>query len=497
MNRRKGILFASLGLLAVLLSFVGSPFFSPFKKASAASITGLHVSGNHLLNGDNLVVQLLGVNRSGAEYMCVGGYGIFDGPSDAASVDAMASWHINSVRIPLNEDCWLGINGVPAADAGSNYQQAIINYVNLLNSKHLIAVLDLHWAAPGTTLANSQLPMPNKDHSIDFWKSVASTFKDNSSVVFEPFNEPHDDNGSCWLNGSTAANTAPCPNTAFAAAGMQELVTAIRSTGASNIIMLNGWGWGNWIAEIPNYLPNDPLHNLMVDVHIYNFSGCASVSCYNTSYLPVVQQLPVVIGELGENDCAHGFIDTTMNWADQNGIGYLGWAWDTYNCSTFPALISSYDGTPTNFGIGLRDHLAALANGGTPTVTPTPTSTPTPTPTSTPTPTPTPGTSCSVHYNIANQWPGGFTTYMTVTNTGTSTINGWTLQFTFPNGQQITQIWNGTYTQQGSQVTIHDAGYNASLTPGSQATPGFNGSWSSSNSVPTDFKLNNATCSIV
>src|SRR5205814_1930235 len=92
----------------------------------------------------------------------------------------------------------------------------------------------------------------------------------------------------------------------------------------------------------------------------------------------------------------HGHIDTLMNWLDTHGAGgsYLGWAWDTFNCNTFPALISDYSGTPTNFGIGLRDHLA-IVNGGNPTATPTraaSTSTPTPTPTrapSTATPTPT------------------------------------------------------------------------------------------------------------
>jgi hypothetical protein len=68
----------------------------------------------------------------------------------------------------------------------------------------------------------------------------------------------------------------------------------------------------------------------------------------------------VVTGELGENDCAHGYIDQYMPWADAQGISYLGWTWDTWNCNNGPALISNYDGTPTAFGAGFRDHLAAL-----------------------------------------------------------------------------------------------------------------------------------------
>src|SRR5262249_54872580 len=149
-------------------------------------IAGLHVSGNTIRNGLNQVVRLLGVNRSGAEYACIQGWGMFDGPMDAASVQAMLTWKINTVRIPLNEDCWLGINtsGLDPAYLDGNYRQAIIDYVNLVNSMGLIAILDLHWSAPDTYKALGQANMPDADHSPAFWTWVANTFKDNSSVIF-------------------------------------------------------------------------------------------------------------------------------------------------------------------------------------------------------------------------------------------------------------------------------------------------------------------------
>lgn len=137
----------------------------------------------------------------------------------------------------------------------------------------------------------------------------------------------------------------------------------------------------------------------------------------------------------------------------------------------------------------------------TPTATPTNTPTPTPTPTNTPTPTPTStsGSACSVHYAITNQWPGGFGVNFTITNTGSTAINGWNLQFAFPNGQAITQLWNGSYTQSGSNVTITNVSYNGTISPGQQANsePGFNGSWSGSNNPPTSFTLNGVSCSVV
>jgi hypothetical protein len=91
------------------------------------------VHGNHLIGRNGQVLRLAGVNRSGAEYACAEGWGIWDGPTDTDSaVKAMTGWRINAVRLPLNEACWLGINGVKAAYSGHNYRSAIADYVGRL-----------------------------------------------------------------------------------------------------------------------------------------------------------------------------------------------------------------------------------------------------------------------------------------------------------------------------------------------------------------------------
>src|SRR5438105_55651 len=102
------VLFATVAMSARIL---------PTSEISASAatpevITGLHVSGNKILNSAGAPVHIVGVNRSGSEYACIQGWGFFDGPSDAASVAAIAGWHTNAVRLGLNEDCWLNINGV-------------------------------------------------------------------------------------------------------------------------------------------------------------------------------------------------------------------------------------------------------------------------------------------------------------------------------------------------------------------------------------------------
>jgi cellulase/cellobiase CelA1 len=76
-----------------------------------------------------------------------------------------------------------------------------------------------------------------------------------------------------------------------------------------------------------------------------------------------------------------------------------------------------------------------------------------------------------------------------VRNNGTSAKTGWTVTFTFANGQVITQLWNGTYTQSGANVTIRNETWNATLPPNGTATAGFLASWNGVNAVPT-----NAAC---
>jgi len=511
-------LLAGVGVILLLLSAATVfTFQSPRTARAAASVpTGLHVVGNQIEDGSGHVFVPHGVDRMGTEYQCTksatNAPTDFDGPVDQTTVNYMLAWGINSVRVPLNEDCWLGINGFPANNhTAAQYQSDIVNWVNLLNANGLVVILDLHWNNSGTNQSTGQEMMPDLDHSPAFWTSVANTFKNNSSVIFDLYNEPHDVSWACWLGGSTAPQSGNCSGVGFAVAGMQTLINTVRATGATNILMLGGLAWSNDLSQWLANKPSDPQNNIAASAHIYNFNACASSSCWDSQIAPVAAQVPVIIGEFGENDCASSFSATLMSWADSHGIGYLAWTWtDSGNCSGTPALISDWTGTPTNYGAGVKAHLLSLNSGSTPTPTPTATKTPTPTPTATNTPTPTPtntptptptqgsGASCKVTYTITNQWPGGFGVNLTITNTGTTTINGWSLQFAFPNGQTITQLWSGNYTQSGANVTITNLSYNGTIAPGTSLSsePGFNGAWSSSNSAPTSFTLNGSPCSI-
>ena len=176
-------------------------------------------------------MRLLGVSRSGTEYACAQGYGFFDGPASARSIARMKSWHINAVRVPLNEDCWLGINGVKAGLGGDAYRGAIHTWVERLHAVGLYVVLDLHVAAPGAQKSLGIIPMADADHAPDFWRSVGAGFRSDPAVIFDLYNEPHDIDWDCWLRGCIvpAGGGHGEGHPAYLAAGMQELVDALGS----------------------------------------------------------------------------------------------------------------------------------------------------------------------------------------------------------------------------------------------------------------------------
>ncbi|MEU6721474.1 cellulose binding domain-containing protein [Nonomuraea sp. NPDC046802] len=105
-------------------------------------------------------------------------------------------------------------------------------------------------------------------------------------------------------------------------------------------------------------------------------------------------------------------------------------------------------------------------------------------PPQTPTPTPPVG-DCTATYKNTSQWQGGFQGEVTVKNTGTSAMSGWTVGWTFANGQQITQIWGGTLSANGGAVTVRNVSWNGTLAPGASATFGFLASWNGTNTAPT------------
>jgi hypothetical protein len=278
---------------------VSAPGAQPHVTSPAAPARlGLHVAGNRLLDSRGSTVVLRGVNISGTEFACAqggsagsAGWSIFGGqPEDTPStISAIQQWHANVVRIPLNEDCWLGINGVSVKFGGQAYRAAILKFVQDLTGAGTYVIVDLHWSAPGPALALSQQPMADEDHAPGFWTSVATTFATDANVIFDLYNEPflyasyfqskNQDSWLCWLAGCTLNQylTGGQPYTkprSWRTAGMQEMIEVVRATGATNVVIANGLNWANddsgWLAHMPHPCMLDTCHRS----HRAAIAGC-------------------------------------------------------------------------------------------------------------------------------------------------------------------------------------------------------------------------------
>ncbi|MFI5299306.1 MAG: cellulase family glycosylhydrolase [Polyangiales bacterium] len=334
----------------------------------------LEVVGNHLVGVDGKTLRLHGVNHSGSEYACVGGaagtgYDTAELPAGTSLTDfakAIASWKSNVVRLPVNEDCWLGINGLDPTYSGASYRSAVQAIVAAIRAQGMFVIFDLHWAAPSTHVPREQWPMADADHAADFWTSAATTFKGDVGVLFDMFNEPFVDSTyttdpwSCLKNGCSVTFASKDGSVVYQTIGTQKLLDAIRATGSRNVVLVPGLGYtgdlSGWLANEPT----DATGQHVASLHNYAFTGCTDATCWASSFGPVAAKVPLLTGEIGDGKtCGGDYVNAYLTWADGVGASYLGWTWNTWDCVTGPSLITAYDGTPTAMGQAFKAHYAA------------------------------------------------------------------------------------------------------------------------------------------
>ncbi|NUT93136.1 MAG: PHB depolymerase family esterase [Saccharothrix sp.] len=120
---------------------------------------------------------------------------------------------------------------------------------------------------------------------------------------------------------------------------------------------------------------------------------------------------------------------------------------------------------------------------------------PTTTTTTTTTTTQPPGGPCRVTYTV-NAWNTGLTATITIANTGSSAVNGWTLGFTLPAGQTITGGWSATYAPNSGAVTAKNVSYNAAIAAGTSVQIGLQATHTGDAGKPTAFTLNGSSCTV-
>ncbi|MCW3842811.1 glycoside hydrolase family 9 protein [Micromonospora yasonensis] len=108
-----------------------------------------------------------------------------------------------------------------------------------------------------------------------------------------------------------------------------------------------------------------------------------------------------------------------------------------------------------------------------------------------------PAPTCAATYITHGSWPDGFTTQVTVRNTGSSAVNGWSVRWAFTGDQKVSSYWSAQVSQSGATVTARNESWNATIAPGAEITFGLNGTTSGApNPNPTLITLNNTACTL-
>ncbi len=282
-------------------------------------------------------------------------------------------------------------------------------------------------------------------------------------------------------------------------------IKRLRAAGLTHTIMVDAPNWGqDWSFTMRDnagtVFAADPQRNTVFSIHMYGvFDTAAEISDYLGRFRTA--GLPIVVGEFGFNHSdGNPDEDAIMAYSQANGIGYLGWSWSgngggveylDMTTSFNPAQLTSWGQRIFNGanGIAATSREASVYAGSTPTATPTvsPTVSPTTSPTVSPTPppptTPPPSGGCTATYTVGNSWQGGFQGEVKVT-AGAAAITGWTVRWTYANGQSVTQAWNASVSSSGSAYTARNVDYNGRLGAGASTSFGFIGTWQGTNSTP-------------
>ncbi|GAA4730999.1 cellulase family glycosylhydrolase [Phytohabitans rumicis] len=432
-----------------------------FVKPADAAV-GLHISGTNIVeaNGSNFIMR--GVNHPHVWYT--------GQTSSFANVKALGA---NTVRVVLGS----GKRWGPSNDVAA--------VITLCKQNKLICVLEVH----DTTGYGEEGAAASLDEAVNYWISQKSNLVGQENyVVINIGNEPiGNTNAGQWTAATVAA------------------IQKMRTNGFEHLLMVDGPNWGqDWQFVMRDnaqtILNADTQRNTVLSIHMYAvFNTATAITDYLNRFR--TNGWPLVVGEFGwrfnTNEVDH---DTILAEANARGLGYLGWSWSG---NTDPILDMATNFNPSQLttwgqrifnganGIKATAKEATIYSGVTPTtppVTTPPATTPpatTPPATTPPVTTPPAGTrACTATYAILGQWPGGFQGDVRVT-AGGAAITGWTVTWTFANGQAVSQAWNATVTSSGASVTARNVSYNGSLGAGASTTFGFIGSWNGTNGVPT------------
>ena len=315
-----------------------SPVLTATTRVGRAVVGPLTTSGNTLRDANGPLV-LRGLNRAGLETT---------GTAPTADEVRLArSWGANVLRLNVSGPLYTA--GDCAYDAA--YARSVDDAVGTITAAGLVALLDLHTSSPFACGRTKQQQMADTT-SLAFWQQAAARHASNPLVMFDLYNEPHDISDDVWLHGGTVTTGT----LDWTAVGMQDLYDAVRSTGATNVVVASGNDWANRLpaSRITGY-------GVVYGVHAYTCpvtpTDCSATPTDPTpilsSWAVPSQSVPVALTEFGYPSQADGaaYVGNAISYAEAHGWGWAAFAWDGSTGSPFGLLASSTTGLPTPSGM--------------------------------------------------------------------------------------------------------------------------------------------------
>jgi endoglucanase len=346
----------------------------------------LAVAGRQIVVDGSRPLLLRGINRSGLEYAEPGERGFLE--AAAISEDEISyvvrDWRANVIRVPFNQD-WV-MNGRGRFSAAA-YLEALDRVIFWAARAGAYTLLDLQWldadVARGLNADGScnRVPsLPTMD-SIAAWSRLALRYRDEPAVLFDVFNEPHDqlpDDPSLLEGIGEDGTTFPLPRRRVTMAEWQpwarHLVHAIRREHPRSLVFVSGVSWAYDLRGMPLTIAagsQELFPNIVYSTHVYPWSGTpagirplfSSTShralSWKDAFGSLSRRAPVFVAEWGGGSPHVGFGEALARYARRLGLGWTAWSWSDRPRLVADAQRQQYE--PTDFGLVVRRHLAGFA----------------------------------------------------------------------------------------------------------------------------------------
>ncbi|MEU3996332.1 cellulase family glycosylhydrolase [Streptomyces fungicidicus] len=473
---------------ALLLPLAGAP-------SAGAAEPGdgyWHTSGRQLLDAAGRPVRIAGVNWFGFETDVHAPHGLW-ARDYKSMIDQMKSLGYNTIRMPFSDDILkpgtmpgsISFDGKNTDLQGLDSLQVLDRIVAYAGLSGLKVVLDRHRPdAAGQSALWYTAAVPETTWIANL-KALAARYDGDPTVIgIDLHNEPHDP--ACWGCGDTTRDWRLAAERAGNAVLSVNPDLLVFVEGVQSYNGVNGWWGGNLMGVADHPVRLDVPNRLVYSAHDYATS-VAQQSWFSDPSFPANMPgiwdkywgyifkrdiAPVWLGEFGttlESTVDQKWLSALTTYLrstsayGSDSFHWTFWSWNPNSGDTGGIL--NADWTTVNT---VKDgYLADIKAPGFPAGEPEDPDDPGE-----------PGgdgPACSAAYTVTNDWGGGFNAEVKVTNTGTVPLKSWTVKWTWPGAQKVTNMWNASYTQSGPTVTAANAAHNGAVPAGGSASLGFGG----------------------